>query len=103
MNERTAHLDLLADCILGKMNTLCGEAVKKAFAQDVFAACRIKPNAVAGDGAERYEWAKDLYAQGLLDDVMDHVAKRWASFRETERRLHSAASLVFDDEGEFEP
>jgi hypothetical protein len=103
MNDRPSHLDLLADRFVTKMDALCGEAVRRALEEEVFGICGIVPNASDEDGRERYEWAKHLYAKGLLDDVLSHIANRWAGFRETEHRLHSAASLALDDEGDFEP
>lgn len=103
MSERREHLDLLADHILAKMDSLCGRAVREAFRHEVFKACKIEPTSVDENGKGRYEWAKHLYADGLLDDVFSHMADRWGRFRETDRRLCSAATATFDDEGEFEP
>lgn len=103
MDERRMHLDLLADLVVGKINELCGEDLHQSFKDEVLDVCGVEPNSINPDGRKAYEWAKHLYAEGLMDDVPTHIAKRWAEFRETEGRLHSAALLASNDDCDFDP
>lgn len=103
MNERGMHLDLLADIVVGRMNKLCGEDFHQSFKDEVLDACGIEPNSISPDGRKAYEWAKHLYVEGLMNDVPTHMMKRWTAFRETERRLHSAASFTSNDDCDFDP
>lgn len=98
---RSDHMDLLADHLIARLDSLCGGAVREAFEHEVLEACGIEPNAIDADGGKRFEWAKHLYAKGLLDDVLDHMATRWGRFRETEKLTRSAA-VATDDEGDFD-
>jgi hypothetical protein len=100
--ERNRQLDLLADYIMRKMGPLCGEAVQENMNRyDVLDVCGIdrKPYDHEGDPLNLEQLH---YAGGLLGDVFRHMATRWGQFRETERRLRSAAAPTYDDEGEFD-
>jgi hypothetical protein len=100
--KKMADLDLIVDKLVGRMNVLCGEAVKeKVSRNDVLNICGIdpKPCDPAGDpwGLEKL-----MYADSLLNEMFNHLATRWGQFRDAERRPHSAATPTYDDESDFE-
>jgi hypothetical protein len=99
--DKTRHLDLLADAIMRKMDALCGEAVREKVGRyDVLEICGIERPLYNHEDPLNLE--QIAYADGLLADVFQHLAIRWGQFRETERRLCSAAAPTYDDEGEFD-
>ena len=93
MTEREAHLDKLADAVIGLLNNetdqyYCGLDAKRPFgfsgcwsiARNVCEIAGIKPDGTE-DGEAVITKDQGEYALGLLGEVPDHIRKRWKEFR----------------------
>lgn len=102
MSERIEYLDLLADHIMAKMEPLCGAAVRENLSPaDVLEACGV-PRPIEPDAEDPLNLKGVVLANGIVDDVFEHMASRWSQFRVIEKRLNSAAVPTYDDESDFD-
>lgn len=100
--DESERLDLLADYIVRKMESLCGTAVRENVGPaDVLEACGI-PRPIRPDPDDPLNIKGVMVANRLVDAVFNHMALRWSQMRETDRRLKSAARPSYDDESEFD-
>lgn len=99
--DKSRDLDLLSDYIMRKINPLCGEAVKEKLGRsDVMEILGIDrtPRDPVGD-----PWNLEslMYADGLLNDVLKHIATTWGRLREHGGSTHPAVAPSHN-EGEFD-
>lgn len=100
--DKTRDLDLFADHLIRKMEPLCGEAVREKIGRhDVMDILGVG-RATEDPTGDPWNLEPLMYADGILCDVFRHIGLRWGQFRETERRLRSAAAPTYEDESEFD-
>ncbi len=93
MTDREAHLDKLADTVISLLNNetdeyYCGLGAKRPFgfsgrysiARDVCEAVGVKPEGQE-EGYPEFTIEQVEYAEALLDEVPDHIRKRWKELR----------------------
>lgn len=100
MDQRTKHLDLLADYVIERMHALCKEAVREGIGRHEAAKLiGVQPERKPGD--DPCDFGHLHYADDLLCDVIGHIQSRWERFKEAESKPPPYAP-VFDDYGEFD-
>jgi hypothetical protein len=93
MSDREDELDLLADHVVVIMPGLCVEAIRESISEaSVLRLCKI----------DQRDACTLKYADGLLDDILDHIANRWSQFRETQKRLCSFGPATYDSSEDFD-